>query len=486
VNIRSLRGKLGLFYAAALLVALVVFAIGTIAFEHELRRANLDDRIETATRALIAITAADDGRLVVVRTDRVRFSRIVGSRLNGAILARDGTVAISSVPRLPAGLEKLVATPPAATTLRTIVLDGRSFRVGVTPVPRLSTTLGVALIWQNFDTIVANDQRSATIFALTIPLVVAFALFAGNLVAARGLRPLRELATVASAIAARDLSQRLDVPPTEDELGLLCTTFNRMLERLEDAFARERRFTSDASHELRAPLSVILAEADLTLRRPRTSEEYQRALQAISVQVGRLEALTRDLLAEARTESAGALGADDHAPIDLGEVARRVAGDLEPLAEQRAVSIDVLQNDVIHVRATPDALRRALLCVTHNALKFSRSRVEIRIAHDAGAGTGIVTIADDGPGFSAAALGHATERFWRDPRERSAPPVADFAGSGTGLGLAIATGLVASAHGELRIANHAPTGAIVTIVLPAQTETAGTSSDAPAAPQPTN
>jgi len=79
-----------------------------------------------------------------------------------------------------------------------------------------------------------------------------------------------------------------------------------------------------------------------------------------------------------------------------------------------------------------------------------------------------------------------TERFWRDPRERSAPPVADFAGSGTGLGLAIATGLVASAHGELRIANHAPTGAIVTIVLPAQTETAGTSSDAPAAPQPTN
>ena len=484
MEIRSLRGKLGLFYAAALLVSLVLFAAGTIVTEHELRRASFDDRVETATRALIASTGARDGRLVLVGTDTSRFARIIGSRLNGAIIASDGTLLISSVLALPPGVSRLATAPPPATTLRTIQLEGKPYRVGITPVPRLSRPLGVAVIWQNFDAIAAIDRRLEFVFALMIPLVVALALVAGNLVTSRGLLPLRKLATVASTIAARDLSERLEIPPTNDELGLLCTTFNQMLARLQDALERERRFTSDASHELRAPLSVILAETDLTLRRPRSPAEYQRALRAISVQVGRLEALTRDLLAEARSESIARIV--DLVPIDLGQTVRSVASDLAPLARQRSVSIDVVQDDAIRVRSSPESLRRALLCVAHNALKFSHGSVQIRVALDAVTQAGIITVADDGPGFSAAALGHATERFWRDSKERSGQEVADFAASGTGLGLAIASSFVTAAQGRLTIANRAPHGALVTIVLPAQTKTAGTSEDAPAATQPTS
>ncbi len=163
----------------------------------------------------------------------------------------------------------------------------------------------MALIWQDFSVVSAIDRQLEIVFALAIPLIVAFAVFAGNLVAARGLEPLRELANVASAIEALDLSQRLDVPPTRDELGLLCATFNRMLDRLEEAFGRERRFSSDASHELRAPLAVILAEADLTLRRRREPRRVRaRAANDIAVQVGRPGSdFTRDLLAEARAVS---------------------------------------------------------------------------------------------------------------------------------------------------------------------------------------
>jgi signal transduction histidine kinase len=464
VDLRSLRGQLGLFYAAALLLALVVFAGVTIAVEHQLRSANFDDRIETATRALIAITDERNRRLIAVGTDKVRFARILGTRLNGAIVATDGATVMRSVASLPPEIRALASAPPNATTLRTILIGRTPYRVGITPVPRPDDRLGVAVVWQNFDRIAAIDRQLVTVFAFGIPLVVAFALVAGNLVAARGLARLRSLAEIASAIEAHDLSRRLTVPPTRDELGLLCTTFNRMLDRLQDAFARQRRFTSDASHELRAPLSVILAEADLTLRRRRAPEEYERALRAISSQVGRLEALTRDLLAEARAEYGRA---GEIEPIPLDELVRTVAGELELLARQRSVTMEVETLPIV-VQSSRDELQRAVLCVAHNALKFARSRVEIAIRHDAPSGTAIVSVTDDGPGFSDAALDHATERFWRDPKVRAAAPVADFAGSGTGLGLAIANGIVAAARGELRIANCvSSTGAIVTILLPA-------------------
>jgi signal transduction histidine kinase len=474
MDVRSLRGKLGLFYAAALFVALMLFAIGTIAIEHQLRSASFDDRIETATRALIAITASRDGRLVAVGIDTARFSRIVGSRLNGAIVARDRGVVMSSVTTLPPQLRALAAAPPPVTALRTVVIDGQPFRVGITPVPRLASRLGVALIWQNFAGIAEIDRRLEVIFALAIPLLVAFAFFAGNLVAARGLQPLQSLATVASAIEAHDLSQRLTVPPTRDELGLLCATFNRMLDRLEDAFERERRFTSDASHELRAPLAVILAESDLTLRRVREPAEYERALRTISTQVGRLEALTRDLLAEARAESAVSGGSGD--PVELGEVVGEVADTLAPLVRARGIALAVTLDDEVFASSASAALRRAVTCVVHNAVKFARRSVRVTVHADRTAGTGIVTVADDGPGFSEDGLDHATERFWRDPRTRSLPTVADLSGSGTGLGLAIAAAIVESARGTLHVENHPSGGAAVTIVLPlAQTKTADAS-----------
>ena len=351
--------------------------------------------------------------------------------------------------------------------LQSLQVGGETWRVGVTPVPRLVEPLGVAVTWRTLDAVGDVDRRMALVFALAIPLLVGFAFVAGNVVAARGLRPLRTLAALASEIEAHDLSRRLVIASTPDELGLLCATFDRMLDRLEEGFARERRFTTDASHELRAPLAVIRAEADLTLRRPREREEYERALRAISAQSDRLEALTRDLLAEARAESAArVVGIAEDATCDLGEIVRDVAERLAPLAHQLGVELRVSLEGVAAVRAAHDTLHRAVLCIVHNALKFARTTVRVRVRDDGLSQTGSIVVADDGPGFSADGLAHAPERFWRDQQVRSRPTISDFAGSGTGLGLAIATALVESAHGTLDLANHDGGGAQVTIVLP--------------------
>ena len=468
IGLRTLRGKLALGYATALLIALLAFSAGTLAAVHELRKTTLDDRIESATRALIALTTSRRGTLTLVgTTDHVRFTRIIGTRLSGAIIARDGRVVMSSVTVLPQAIRALAAHPPPVTALQRLQVGAETWRIGVTPVPRLVEPIGVAVTWRTVDAVGDVDRRMALVFALAIPLLVGFALVAGNVVAARGLRPLRTLAALASEIEAHDLSRRLVFASTPDELGLLCATFDRMLDRLEEGFARERRFTTDASHELRAPLAVIRAEADLTLRRPREGEEYERALRAISAQCDRLEALTRDLLAEARTESAARVvrAAEDTA-IDLGEIARDVADRLAPLAQQLGVKLRVSREGAAAVCAAHDTLHRAVLCIVHNALKFARATVTVSVRGDEFSRTGSIVVSDDGPGFSADGLAHASERFWRDQQARSRPTISDFAGSGTGLGLAIARSLVESAHGTVQLANHAGGGAEVTLVLP--------------------
>lgn len=456
---RTLRGKLTLGYAVSLLIGLIVSAIASQVIVHEMRLATLNDRIEIATRAVIAITANRDGRLVVAANDRTELSRLVGPVLEGAIIDRDGTVLGSTVIAVPAAIRALAHAPPPQTTLLTVKPSGRNgfIRAGVTPVPTRERPLGIAVVWRTGAEGLEIDQQLAVASIFVIPVIALFAILAGFAVATRGLRPLKTISQLASEIEATDLSRRLALPEHADELGTLCATFDRMLDRLEAAFERERRFTHDASHELRAPLSVIRAEAEVVLRRPRERVEYEQALRAIVVAADQLEFLTRDLLAAARAEP----GRDRDVDVDLESVARDAAAFLAPLARERGLRITVAGMAGAVVRGNADDVRRAAVCALHNAVKFAAGGGEIKVAVERRYGNVTLSIEDDGPGFSSAALGHALERFWRDDSARSrAGPRAGIA-SGSGLGLAIASTIVTAAHGVVRLANVPDHGARV-------------------------
>ena len=301
MNPRTLRGQLGLAYAAALLLILIAFAAATLALIDSIGRTTLDERLQTAARAISAIVDEHDGRIAVEAKDRQQFARIVGPRLDAAIIDDALGSVDSTVVQVPAAVAAVAAHGDRGMT--TVEANGASLRVARLPVPIGRPGLGAVVVWRDLDSVEELDHRLALTFAFAIPIVALLAVIAGGAVATRGLRPLVALAEIASEIEAHDLSRRIAIPSRDDELGRLCATFDRMLDRLEEAFARERRFTGDASHELRAPLSVIRAEADLMLRRARTPQEYQRALRSIAAQADELEALTQDLLAAARGEA---------------------------------------------------------------------------------------------------------------------------------------------------------------------------------------
>jgi signal transduction histidine kinase len=411
---------------------------------------------EGERRALPALPPESEARRRRRLRDEAQFQlgQLVGLGQNAAVFSPDGSLFVATAVSIPAAVTKLARARPPALQLADGDENGRYYRIATVPIVG-NHGGGTVVVWRGRDIDEALDQRLLLVFAFAIPLVAGLGLLGGNAIARAGLRPLQRMAEIASEIEAKDLSGRIGMPPANDELGRLAESFDRMLDRLQSSFARERRFTSDASHELRAPLSVLRASADYALLRERNPAEYRRALRTILAEADELEAVTRDLLAVARAETA----TSSREAVDVAAIAAESAGRLNVLADARRITI--VRNLAADAVASGDraAFARVAIALLHNALKFAREdgRVEVTVA--SGRDGVDFTVEDDGPGFSPEALQHALERFWRDDASRGR-------GQGTGLGLAIAHASIEAMGGSLSLENGPRGGARVRVRLP--------------------
>jgi signal transduction histidine kinase len=270
-----------------------------------------------------------------------------------------------------------------------------------------------------------------------IPGVIAAACLGGAWLSRRALRPVDEITAAAGAIEIDNLSQRLPVIETGDELQRLTEVWNSMLARLEAAVTTLSQFAADASHELRTPLAVIRTSAELALRRARSTDEYRESLREISIEAERMTQLVEDLLFLAHSAYRAAnLKAE---PVELRSVLRGVTGELRDLAELRQIEVRArYPDDAVVVRGSEPALRRLFLVLMDNALKYSHpgGRVDLAVASDHSRVT--VTIKDRGIGISESDLPHIFRRFYRADKART--------DGGYGLGLSIAA-TIAEEHG---------------------------------------
>jgi two-component system heavy metal sensor histidine kinase CusS len=270
-----------------------------------------------------------------------------------------------------------------------------------------------------------------------IPAAIAIACVGGAWLSRRALRPVDEVTSAARTIEIDNLSQRLPVVETGDELQRLTEVWNSMLARLDAAVKTLSQFAADASHELRTPLAVIRTSAELALRRARSTESYRESLQEISIEAERMTQLVEDLLFLARSASSST--AANAEPVELRTLLRDVTGELRDLAELKNIGLRTsYPAEDITVAGSPPALRRLFLVLIDNALKYSNQggTVEIAIASDQNRLT--VTIEDHGAGIAATDLPHIFQRFYRADKARS--------DGGYGLGLSIASS-IAQAHG---------------------------------------
>jgi signal transduction histidine kinase len=294
------------------------------------------------------------------------------------------------------------------------------------------------------------------------PLLLLLASMGGFWMSRRALLPVEQIARTAGDIEARDLAKRLPLRGTGDELDYLSATLNAMFARLEDAFRRITQFTADASHELRTPVAIIRTTAEVTRRKSRTASEYELALDRILRESERTTELIEELMLLARADA----GSEDFVPepVVMHDLVAGACTDAAVLDNAARVHLNSGELRDCTVSGDPRALRRLLLVLVDNAIKYSKPGGCVEISLDLcerwHRPAAAVQVRDNGIGIDAHDLPHIFERFYRASKDRSRRV------EGVGLGLSIAESIARRHGGELHIESTPGEGTTAHLFLP--------------------
>ena len=416
-----IRLRLTLAVTTAMAVAFGALGIFIyLQFRHDVLR-TLDEGLRSRARD-VASLARDSER---PRLDRLAqlYDPQGDRRFSSADL--DGTRLLT-----PAQARRAAVGDVTVARLRTPEGD---VRVLGTPVEGGASAVAESLVEPDHEL-----TRLGALLLIAGPLALALAALAGHQVAGAALRPVDRMRARARSITERNLSERLPVPPANDEVGRLGTTLNELLARLELAVAAERRVVADASHELRTPLTILRTELQLALRGQREAEELRAALASALAETERLGRLADDLLVLARADE-GALPLRPR-QLDVRSLLEERAKRLRTVVEESGRGVRVEAPDGTVVAADPDRAAQALDNLALNAANHGRGLIILRAR--AVGGEVELHVLDEGPGFGDGGVERAFERF---------------SGDGIGLGLPIVEA-IATAHGGRAGAQDRPEG----------------------------
>ena len=291
-----------------------------------------------------------------------------------------------------------------------------------------------------------------------VPVLLGLGTFGAFWITRRALAPVDRITMDARSITANNLSGRLAVPVAVDELRRLSETLNQMLDRIETSFKAIRQFTADASHELRAPMTLIQAAADFSLRRDRTREELHEAMERILRESRRTTALVDDLLTIARSDSDPA--AFERNPIELSSVMNDVIMQARTLAEGKQIEIVSNISTQAVIEGDELSIRRLLMTLVDNAVKYTPERGTVWIELNVEGNQAVIRVRDTGLGIAREDIPRVFDRFWRADKVRSRDE------GGTGLGLSIAKGITDRHGGTVSVESELDQGSTFTVRLP--------------------
>ena len=461
----SFKTRLWLGHVAVLAVMLALAAFGA---DWALRGVVLGQIIDDAILSLASTEAAalqaDPGQSIrvheiapsagppsFVRLDK--FVQIID--LDGGVVARSVTLGTAHLPT-PAAL--LARLRDGETVFGTVTDFGEE------PVRMVSLPVDAGRVRYAIQVAMSLDDAYAVLrfgrwLFLGMSLVILTGIgLTGALLARRALRPIDEMVTQARRIGEANLVERLPHPGPRDEIGRLVETLNDMLDRLERSFEVQRRFTADASHELRSPLSRLRAELEVTLRRPRPAGEYEETLRSCLDEVQRVQGLIEELLGLARIDARQE--PEPAKPIAVSEIVEAAVAAVRPEAERRGVTVAVERSPELLVNAAPGAAKVALANILHNAVKFSPRGGQVTVAVTVSREEAVIAVSDTGPGVGAEEVSRLFERFYRGNASRASDA------AGVGLGLAISRTLVERQGGRISVEAPGEKGATFSIHLP--------------------
>jgi two-component system, OmpR family, heavy metal sensor histidine kinase CusS len=452
----SIGARLTAWYSLMLALSLGLFgAFAYFAMSHSIR-ATVDSELEHRLQAVRDIIKDDTPQgLPAVRDE---FSELMdgegaGARLRVSYLGGSLIYSSADIREGVAPKHRQSAAHPFNARI-----GGARFRLlrETVKIGNADYDIEVGASTQQFD---RSLERFRELLYALAPAFLILAALGGLLLSRRALAPVDQITRAARSIGAHDLSQRLTVPRTSDELERLAGTLNEMLARLEAAFQRITQFTADASHELRTPVSVMRTNAEIALRKPRSESEYRETLSRILDESEKVSRMIEQLLLLARADSAS--GALPMTRSDLVEALESACREARVLAEAKRLEFtESLPSAPLWVQGDPASLERLFMILLDNAVKYTASggQIEVRLGSDDG--FAVAEVRDTGTGIASEDIGRVFDRFYRADRARSRES------GGTGLGLAIGKWIAEVHHGEIRVASSLGKGSTFSVRLP--------------------
>ncbi len=456
----SIRTRLTAWYSAVLAASLCMFgAVAYFAMSGSIRAtvdSGLRARLE-GVREVIQETTPEG--LAAIKEELGEFSDV---QAGGGLLwisDANGNLIYNSFggkqPGEPA--RRMAASIPFYEKIR-----GEQFRVLSQPVEAAGSRyqVQIAVSTESFDRAL---DRFRLVLCLSAPLFLAVAALGGYWMSRRALAPVDEITRTARSISAQNLSRRLLVPQTADELERLSATLNEMLERLEAAFRKVAQFTADASHELRTPVAVMRTSAELALRKPRSESEYREAIQQILREAENTTRLIENLMLLTRADLGEATLSLER--TNAAECLERASRKGSILAEAKQVAFsERVPEKPVWIPGDSSSLERLFLILLDNAVKYTPAGGCIDVNLRSQDGFAIAEIRDTGIGIAAEDLPRIFDRFYRADRARSRES------GGTGLGLAIGRWIVEAHRGEIRVESEPAKGSRFEVRLPLSSE----------------
>jgi signal transduction histidine kinase len=443
----TLSAKLTAWSTLVVALPLIICGIGAGFFMQHEQIEFLDDQLRNEAHTFFGEVDRSKGMLDWTQRRSVKeILPLTRTERFVEVVEADGRTLYRSKEPLKA---RLTGYPPGMYTLK---LGKDDVRLGVFESNGLRLYLGAEL-----NEIKADTSELLLGFLLGVPLLMTMIGGGGWWVARKALAPVRDITAAAEQITAQRLNRRLLVPPAPDEIARLAEVLNAMFNRLDHAFRQAMRFSADASHELKTPLTVLRMGIEELLESPELSEAEQRAVAGLLEQTHRLSSITESLLLLSRAD-AGRLVLDLEEK-DICETISACVEDARIMAEGKGIGIEMVLPDRLVATVDPGRLSQILLNLLDNAVKYNREGGVVRVSAKATPGTVLVEIGNTGCSIPPERVPQLFDRFFRsDPRSDT---------PGCGLGLSLARELARAHHGDVHLVSSDPDWTVFVLQLSA-------------------
>jgi len=442
----NIKLKITLWYALFLLVLLSVFsvflylAVSRILYIHNSDFMKADaSQVESILQFEgSAIKIAEPYKIVATNTYFVVFDAEGNTDLQGE------------------ALPEIVNLPVKSEQLQYMDINGQKWAIYDKSLVRNDKVIGWIRVSRSLESVISTLSNMKLIMFISIPLYIAMSSLGGFFLADRALRPIDYITRTAREISKGDISQRLKLIKTKDEVGRLAITFNEMLDKLASSIKKERQFASDASHELRTPTAIITAQAEHALKGVRGSEEYVEALKNILNESKKMSFIISQLLLLYRSDEGKYML--NFETLNLNMIIEEILNEYQNNTLAKHISINFTSSEKISIKADQTLITRMLINLIDNSIRYGKKKGKIDISISSDNGKVKIMVEDNGIGISEEDIPNIFDRFYQVSKSRN--------GHGTGLGLSIVKWIVEAHHGSIDVESQPGAGTRFRIFLP--------------------